>query len=114
MGINLIDAELRRIDVRDRIEKNEVSFLSLCDNAISNWQEYNKISGVNIDMRLKRIQDTKDLFDRIKKKIIEYSLDRSLEDLLYLSIQECVKRIKCSLAESKHYLENVKKARRKI
>ena len=110
MGTNLVDCEIRKAEALDRIEKIEVYFLPLCDNAILNYQEYHKISGNNIDMCLKRIQDTKDLFYRIKNKILEYcGLDPNLEDLLYLDIQECAKRISWEFEESKTYLEKAKK-----
>ena len=92
----------RQLDVHDRIYKIEIYFLPLCDNAISNYQEYHKLSGNNIDMYLKRIQDIKNLFYRIKENILEYcGLDPSLEDLLYLSIQECAKLISQEFEESK-------------
>ena len=110
MGANLVDCEMRKAETLDRIEKIEVCFLPLCDNTILNYQEYNKISGGNIDICLKRIQDTKDLFERVKKKILEYcGSDPNLEDLLYLGIQECAKRISQEFDESKTYLEKAKK-----
>ena len=110
MGVNSVDYEMKRAEALDRIEKFEVCLSPIYDNTISNYQEYHKLSGYNIDMCLKRLQDIKDLFYRVKKKILEYcGSDPNLEDLLYLGIQECAKRISGEFEESKTYLEKAKK-----
>ena len=52
MGVNLVDYEMRKAETLDRIEKIVVCLSPIYDNTISNYQEYNKISGYNIGMCL--------------------------------------------------------------